>query len=388
MVSIADIDAYQGGSSTADFAVKVANSARNFACGLYKNYPSSIMPNPIDNFVRGFWDGLCENSDDGLPTPPAPPFSGGQCPGIAYRVDCDWDFYFNNVFQETKTFSTSLVLGKVETVALGNPIPGKSSVGAYVIFRRSDGTADQADAGFGFVPNYEARNLRNIVVTPQTPGTDTCGDPPEEWPDKTTIPPGGNSGTINIDLGDTTTIQLDVTVPIPTGGINFAPKIAIASPNISVIADVDLNFDFGGLRFDGGSNPPTLDDINELRDRIDNDRKIPAQPPNADTHDIDPPDPDGDGDKKSDLANLDYVKVTLTTIPTSARVQFGNGSSPNVYVGAGWLHFTSGDFSYPRENVNFEEGYFKAPEGADGFAYTLAVGYQGNAVSYRRKSTT
>ncbi|OUL36361.1 hypothetical protein BV372_08050 [Nostoc sp. T09] len=110
------------------------------------------------------------------PTGPYP-FFGGQSPNVSYKVSCDWDFYFNGNFQSTQHFETSFVNGVVVTVGAGNPIPGRSSVGAYVLFRRPNGDIDQSDAGLGFYPGCECKNVRNISITRQDGLPDDGGNP-------------------------------------------------------------------------------------------------------------------------------------------------------------------------------------------------------------------
>lgn len=387
MVSIADIDAYQAGGATEDWLVKVANAGRNFACTLYQAYPSSIIPNPVDDFVHGLWDGFCGGSSPGLPTPPASPFTGGQCVGVQYLVDCDWDEYSGGTLIASYHLTTPAKFARVTEVKLGNPLTdGSGGVGVEVKFVAADGTVSITRQGFGIYPGNTAQNLRNIVVTRVDGLPDSCGNPPVAWPNTATIPPGGNTGTVNITLNDTTTQTLTVNVPVPIGGINFPPVVAIGAA-ASIINNVNLTFDFGGLKFGGGSAGATKNDLDDLKRGIDSDRKTPAPPPNADTHNIDAPPPPGNGDKKTGLDKLDYVKIHLTTVPSSARVQFGTGGSPNVLIGAGWIEFTAGAYSFPRQSINYVDGFFKAPEGSDGFAYTLAVGFAGTATSYRRKST-
>ena len=75
-----------------------------------------------------------------------------------------------------------------------------------------------------------------------------------------------------------------------------------------------------------------------------------------------------------DVKGLAYVKVTITKIPNNAKMQFGL-QGPNLLY-AGWFEFLRGGEALPREPLSFANGIFKAPQGADGYAYTLYVGFE------------
>lgn len=70
-------------------ASKIAEAAANFACGIYKNMPDALVPNPAADVLHSIWDGLCGDppkSPADLPPPPTKQFDGGQCCDIEYKV--------------------------------------------------------------------------------------------------------------------------------------------------------------------------------------------------------------------------------------------------------------------------------------------------------------
>lgn len=90
-----------------------------------------------------------------------------------------------------------------------------------------------------------------------------------------------------------------------------------------------------------------------------------------------PPDDGGDSTPKKRLA---YVEVALTKFPDKS--QFGNRTAQNVYF-AGWFAFRSGNGAFhTREQINFQRSLFIAPQGSDGYTYTLTHGAKGIVKEY------
>jgi hypothetical protein len=96
--------------------------------------------------------------------------------------------------------------------------------------------------------------------------------------------------------------------------------------------------------------------------------------PTLSTHIQTPTSPPGPGGNKPSLPGLNYVIITLTTVPANANIIYANGS-PNVYLGAGWIEFTSGGYCVERSPLQFLQNFCVAPSGADGYAYSVSNGY-------------
>ena len=189
-----------------DFGFQVADQARRGLCSLWSNLPGALIPNPGDAFRRGALSALCQD----FPPPPAPsqPFSGGQCPGVAYNVT-------------VRTTTNGVVAGNAQAGGIG-PVGGLDIVStdnssvvnpdgrilqSYVKFangvRVSSGSGNE-DSQF------------SIVSVVRTDGqADNCGNPQPQFPGVTepaepdityegdTIVEGDRNQAINIDFSPT-----------------------------------------------------------------------------------------------------------------------------------------------------------------------------------------
>jgi hypothetical protein len=245
-----------------------------------------------------------------------------------------------------------------------------------------------------------------LSVTRVDNGIDNCGSLPAQYPPG--LPPTNKTyGNTNITNNDGSTFA----IPFAYIPVTFAPEF---SPNIRVdVGGVTVKFDLGGVDvyFPEEAPPPrSLPPREGLPPAPPNSPEPPPYPPDRPKPDapggnkrdspdiqIDPPEqkpvPPGEGENpppeppeesdEQDAPGITYLEITLTKDPNKA--QFG-GKGETVYFG-GWVAFRykTGGFS-PREQINFRKSVFKAPEGADGYTYTLTNGAQGFARWYTEKS--
>lgn len=147
-----------------------------------------------------------------------------------------------------------------------------------------------------------------------------------------------------------------------------------------------INFDFG--RRDSSDNPQPLPDGQQdplPTPKDDSNRSFECRkfpPPNTtdyneDTKTETDPKIEDVGDK------LRYVIVNVTSKPSNAKNQWGDGA-PDVFY-CGWFEFTADGYNFPRRPIHWLAGIFDAPEGATGYAYTLYEGFDGFAQVYTIK---
>jgi len=95
--------------------VNLAKQARNFACGLYKNYTGwatelNLPSVPPASFVKGVWDTVCADDPAGLPDPP-PSESTQKC----------WRFSGTDGFGSSTEIFACGILAEWKDHIYGNP---------------------------------------------------------------------------------------------------------------------------------------------------------------------------------------------------------------------------------------------------------------------------
>jgi hypothetical protein len=393
------------GEDTANQLRNLANKAGNFVCGLYKDYPAALVKNVPDSMLRAFWDELCRDRPPGLPSIPASPFIGGQC-------RCQVYFVRAGIVAKDGTD-----LGTTQDLPFWGEIGG-----ARVVYGGSNGDAVQIlsrgmvyetecqtelvwrtvyEIGFGEVGRLQSAFIKTIR---KESGDDNCGNLPPSYP-PVVIPPERLTTVTPI------TVRPGVTLSVPLVYVN--PTVTV--PVKVDVGGVNVKFDFNGasIKFEGdtgdtitrieGDVTKINNDTDVIRNDIDvirNDTNVINNTVNRVEGDVTnivnnvnnvntivtnapiPPEqiqeePPSEDPEKEGVSNLFAVRVKLTEIPINSKQQFGVGA-PNVLY-AGWFEFRRGTFCFPREPIAFEEGIFRAPTGADGYAFTLYVGYRGEA---------
>jgi hypothetical protein len=141
----------------------VATGAFSVAGGIIGGFIGSAVPvvgttagYGIGSIIGGYFGGALadffwyQNFPPGVAPPADPilayPFKGGQLPNMAYRVVATYDLFLNGQFHSTQSnVFGNYIAGIVLGVYLGNPVPGRSAPGLYVIFQRANGTIIQQD---------------------------------------------------------------------------------------------------------------------------------------------------------------------------------------------------------------------------------------------------
>lgn len=381
----------------------IASAAKTFACGIYKNQPGALIPNPISDALHMVWDNFCApppGQPSNLPPPPAPPFTGGQCK-FAYTVQVQ-------------------AINKQGTVQTTVDIQCRGSVGGFT--SSFDGTfhnwyldaytlqGEYKPARFyvyGWRPSdFSGTYCRVSKITPSPGNVDNCGNRPSEFPPAAPPPPDGYTSPpapLDFNDGSDTIINFNFTPPIaPPLPIGKLPPIIInmIKPEANVKIPIEFNFDgtvkFGGGDDDGGGFNDTdrknLDDLGDQIDKIENDFEKFKNDYNKDANnkrnkkrdpdDFEPPVKDKPPGTHS-REFLAAVQIDLIEIPANTKSQSGDGA-PDVYY-AGWFEWRRDGFSSPREPIHFKQSVFLAPEGVDGYAYTLYTGYSGSATEIINK---
>ena len=385
------------GTGVFDFEDRLAEEGRKFACQLWRDFPDFISTNnALDrSFTRGYFSRLC--SDGPLPNLDPPPFTGGQCPGVLYDVTVNNIGYnISNCAQVINNFPVFSVLGPVQgtvfevttpaqattscnglsasPVDLGNWVLKSASpdqVTSVNVYQDPTGTAN---------PPLSSANITNVVRNDGLP--DDCGNLPTQYPTTSPNPATDFNTQVNITIEDGGDLFLDLEyIPTP-----FTFPINLDINGIKVVLDLTgATFNFG-VNFNGGGGGTLPDGQPQPLPAPDDDLNLilpePYVPPvnddNYEEEDRTETDP-----KEEDVGEeLEFVRVTLTTIPDNARIQNGD-DGPDVYY-AGWFEFTSEGYNYGRQPIHWISSLFKKPPGATGYAYTLYQGFNGNATLYKK----
>lgn len=414
LFTIADLNATPTESS-ADPYRNLANTAANFACGLWRDYAGATegLPDPtgIGGFNNALYGNLCRPRGY-TPPDPEPLFTGGQCP-ILYNVTTNYGSARGGeeggTFPPTGTTTSIGVLGPIRAgyVQTNPGGEGRQGVfGAAITPERPDGAVLVWSSSDPTNSSYEGAFVQVVSVVPTNPGeVDSCGDP---RPQRDPTPPPNDRLTEdrNIDFGD---YNLDVKLQfVPSRippGIPFKPQIDI---NIGPFT-VSFNPDGVEIKFSPDINfgPINFPPINDTRD----DKPTPI-PPVDECPDVDfTPVLEGldelkkcacepkydlvttvfDGRNSFEYGSeleIDSVLVEVTEMSEAVRSQSGGDDAPDVYF-AGWYSFGTGTGFGDRLPISYVLSSLKPlAAGTKGFSCTLVFGSLATISITRRKPRT
>lgn len=373
------------GNSAAGFTKNLANQAAGFACNLYKQYPWALTFGDTGNFSKGVWDELCRQRPEGLPADPVPPYTGGQCDAVLYRVTITW-FRKDGT---TSTHSPGTFWGPIKSVEfVKSPLNRSDSRGdLQELWMTCRGVENsfQPLARLRISTQYTYGTAIKSVDIVRTDGKlDNCGNVSADYP-QTPVPPGSRSTSVNINVHGGTTYNVPITLQ-PT----------VNKYNINVDAgDLSFVFDLAGVTI--SSNPINTTITNIEGDIIDLSQDVTnllqvvspfvsisnAFNTSFNVGNFNTKKEDGSSSPADETAtdNLAWVTLDITRRPGNAKTQEGELAQDILY--AGWFQFAAGAYYFPREPIHFAKCIFKAPLGATDYAFTLYEGYQASVVEHR-----
>ena len=386
------------GANSADFQDSLSEEARQVACTIWRDFPDFVSANAdlSRSFVRGYMSRLC--SDGPLPQLDPPPFSGGQCDGVLYDVTISRSVYnISNCLEVVSGSVVISVLGPVQGIVKQVVTPAQTTTSCNGL------AADPVDLSDWFLlsgspdflvatgtytdPNENANpplsnfTITNVVRNDGQP--DLCGDLPLAYPPTSPNIPGDFTIQRNLTIEDGVDLVLNFfyNTNLGTFPMNFDLN------GIKIVLDLGgVNFYYAPTGNNGsggtlpGGQPSPLPAPN---DNLDIKYPPPVAPPPNNT-DYDEEEKTETDPKEEDVGEeLAFVRVELTSIPSNARNQFGDGA-PDVYY-AGWFEFQAEGYNFPRQPIHFIDNVYRKPIGATGYAYTLYNGFLGKATIYKLK---
>lgn len=262
-------------------------------------------------------------------TPPAPPFTGGQCPGVLYKVGvvCVYTPVGGGSNVTVGDFARNVV-GAVVGGYAEFRTPGSPTL--LTIGCRGAGGQDIVLFSLGA---DAVVSVSTVAITREDGAPDTCGDPPGG----TTPPPSSSTGSTNITYNDNT--GTSVTVPINfvfglafvDANLNLNIPIRVSfnnsfNPSFNATANLstgDINFNFGNTNIihppDGTTTPP---------DGFGTDGDPPEQPTDTPGDPVIPP---ADTPEDDTTRIISGVIVTATDIYENISEVFQD-DNPNIYI--------------------------------------------------------
>lgn len=388
------------GEATGDALVDLANTAADFFCDVYAQFPAAIVSSPLDNPGARLVDGLARRvcaPRDKLPDDPTTPFTGGQCECAVYRIT-----YTTYVDGASVGTNSTLQPGPLSGPSLESDGSGKA-YGLYV------GTA--ACGGrrrYNFASGFAEfkQEVGGVFVTidsvvPDVGQPNTCGDPAPQYDQRVPtlddikqripIPVGGTPVDVDIEINP---VQFNP-------GINFKPQF-----NINV-GGIQVNIEMTGAKINIGPQfnlPPVLppgydprnpkpspdtppgspelgdiaDDLSDILDKLDELKECacgesgPILSSNLGV---------SNGDALPLPSNCFRVFIQLSTLSPKPKVEFGNNDAPNVYY-AGWYSFGSAAHWGERLPLTYEYNYLDVPEWATTLSFTCRAGYEATLTAF------
>ena len=264
------------GNLASQFPEAVRDGIVDFSCSIWSNFPAFISNNksPGASFARGYMNSIC-NGRVPLPSLPPPPFTGGQCPGVAYNFEYRRASYNIGtcVLNQDQTLTIQL------TGPIGDPfhdptgVVGTSScnglnndpveLGNWLI-PTGTGNVNIFSSAFNDpsgVANPPISFIEVISVTRVDGLPDNCGDPPSLYPpdqptgnDLTTIIVVPVPGDIDLEF-NLTYNQLSPTFNFPIGFKLNGVNVTLDFSGLTIHGDTSYNtFNFGNLPDPSGSD--------------------------------------------------------------------------------------------------------------------------------------
>lgn len=381
-----------------DATLQIAEVAKNFYCSIYNDTPAWVLRGNrlVSPVARRALESACAPN---LPPPPPPVVEGeGQC-GVEYQLRGKGIYQGSDILGYVcNTEITWGASGTFEGYYLGHTVSnfdkgqnaavtvtyrdlaGEQQTQQYVI-RSNDGNVGSGvlvwNDTCSLINNKLGIKNLNSIIPVRTDGLpDNCVTPPGY----TEVPPP-TPDDLNVDIDITTTygdvVTYNVTInPDSDGYPSFPPVINVSGISVDIdalgigIGEVNIGTPSGG---GGGLGSPdggdtTGDDSSESQD---GDEDVTETPPEEIT----------EGEEKT-VDNLVALRVEVVSMPSNAKVVFGNGGADIIY--AGWVSFVKDGALYPREWIDHKVNYYEAPEGNTGYSITNKIGFTLSVVEIRK----
>lgn len=363
-------------SGTVDFFKGLASDIVGNMKDLYRDFPKGYVPGSPETgrgaFQHGYWDSFFGRVPGGsLPSPPKPPFNGGQCSGSSYKVVLSYKSAQFGNDQGVALFYCG-PLGAIE-----EKVHPSGQTRVYVTANGPNGGGcesvtcegmESRDTGIWVVPG--SMKVFSVEVCPG--GVDNCGNPPSDYPNKA-LPPATNprvftfptpgGGQVKVPYS----IDFDPTLIVPVVKVDLNGEVEIP---VSFDAEgINLNFGGGGEGDGTGISPEDLEALLDAASRIPNIGKKIDDLTRSGNQNVDAKG-EQNGDTEESAPGITGVITNVTNIPLGYGRKFGN---PQLFD-FGRVAFKRGAFYTAPVPITYIRQWHPAPVDADGYAVTLNQG--------------
>lgn len=361
------------GAGTADFYDKIANGVREFACGLWSQFPDQITQNTSigSSFARGFMGATCSGIGSPPPTPD-PGVIGGQCPETEYAVTVE----YNLGEALPPRDRTVIAYGPIRGFdSLFDAAAGRNEAQLYATTAPPDSqpTTIVVDAASASLGEPDISRIVDIVRVDGFP--DDCGNLEGGYPISNPQPEDYSD---NITINNEDGIDIIFPVTYNPGGDNF--------PMNFTVNDIDVQLNLGGISFFFGKDrlpdgqphplPPPGDKTTISKDPFSEDDFTRVFPKNDDET---IPETIEEQEEKEQIEEEEleaqYVLVDVTTLPDKGKTILHANQDDNTFF-AGYFSWTivtpNGVYREAEQPIRKLKNYYRAPLESVGYAaYTV-----------------
>jgi hypothetical protein len=213
-------------------------------CKIYGKY---LVKFPLAPLPRWYGNTICSYVDRPLPPPPAPPFIGGRCIGVSYRIFCRVELK-DDTGEITISEASMNAIGAISQIVVATPESGADRR-PYLYIQDNEPIEPRGTVLAIYGNPYVSARLISASVTRRDGQPDNCGNPPAPPLVDVDIDPNDFNQIITINNynfeGDLTDTK-DFNVVIPT--VNIKPTFEFDFN----LGGIDFHIDMGGLSIKGG----------------------------------------------------------------------------------------------------------------------------------------
>lgn len=264
---------------------------------------------------------------------PQPPFHGGQCEGVSYRITTHQDYHRELPPLDGTQGQNTLATGRISAVDFiqhysfrdNTALRIVDSTGTHIV-PVNPATADSDERRW-----FTYDNL-TVSIARVDGGADTCGNPPPIVP---VIPPGSNTVnqpiTYNNREGDTITNNYNFTFGYGQVNLNGQLGVPISvvnnvNPDLNFSGDVNLQTGDINLNFNDPSNPTGSSGSGSITCVVDPSLPAPTLPLPT-SHPLPPSSND-----KPERAKILRGAVVTTTHVNEDRTEIFQNDNPDIFV--------------------------------------------------------
>lgn len=341
-----------------------ARGALNVTCNIANAHPGNYEN--LNSLTRSFVDNACkQDGQEGFQQIQQPPFEGGQCEGVQYRIDLVASRTTQGgdpIFRQ----ATHTTFGPIAIIDIRRPTGFNDPriIGWFIQSRNENGTERIFTIPIG--GEFNEAQQENISISRVDGELDNCGNlDGDGFPPPDDIPESDRSFTVNLHEDNQTFIQENN----PEGDtINFfgdTHTVTINQEGVNIVNNNDLP--------DPDNEPPPPTEPPEC--------VVLCEPPPTVAPEIDvqlefevverEEDDEEKEEEEMDAKEFGYVLVQVTTAPEKRKTILQRNPDNNTFF-AGWFRWRveidGTTYGFPELPINKPSQIFRRPDDASSFS--------------------